>query len=157
MMQDIKNGVKAMLMDSYVQRDKVALLTFRTGEVRISVPFTRSAEGICDILENTATGDGTPLGPALMLIREYMMNYVRKNSEERCYVILITDGEATYPVQRGKDATIEIKKVAAVMKIPHTEWIVIDSSLIPGKINHALNLSKMLGGRYIRLDDLQYV
>ncbi|MCL2148614.1 MAG: VWA domain-containing protein [Methanomassiliicoccaceae archaeon] len=156
MMQDIKNGVKAMLMDGYVQRDKVALLTFRTGEVRISVPFTRSVEGICEILENTVTGDGTPLGPALMLIREYMTNYVRKNTEERCYVILITDGEATYPVQRGRDATIEIKKVAAVMRIPRTEWIVVDSSLIPGKINHALNLARMLGGRYIRLEDLQY-
>ncbi|MCL1811128.1 MAG: AAA family ATPase [Methanomassiliicoccaceae archaeon] len=157
MMLDIKNGVKAMLMDSYVQRDKVALLTFRTGEVRLSVPFTRSVEGICDILENTVTGDGTPLGPALMLIRGYMINYVRKNPEERCFVILITDGEATYPVMRGRDATMELKKVVAIMKVPNTEWIVVDSSLIPGKINHALNLSKMLGGRYIRLEDLQSV
>ncbi|MDR2698281.1 MAG: VWA domain-containing protein [Candidatus Methanoplasma sp.] len=157
MMQDIKNGVKAMLMDNYIQRDKVALLTFRTGEVRISVPFTRSIEGICDILENTMTGDGTPLGPALLLIRGYMINYVRKNPEERCCVILITDGEATYPVIRGKDATLELRKVTAVMKIPNTEWIVVDSSLVPGRVNHALNLSRMLGGRYIRLEDLQFV
>ncbi len=155
MMQDIKNGVKAMLMDSYVQRDKVALLTFRTGEVRLSVPFTRSVEGICDILENTVTGDGTPLGPALLLIREYMMNYVRKNPEERCYVILITDGEATYPAVRGRAAGIEIRSIAAKMTIPNTEWIVVDSSLVPGRINHALKLSKMLGGKYIRLEDLQ--
>ena len=157
MMKDIKNGVKAMLMDSYVQRDKVALLTFRTGDINISVPFTRSVEGICDILENTMTGDGTPLGPALIMIREYMLNYVRKNPEEKCYVILVTDGEATYPVVRGKDATIELKKVAAVMNIPHTEWIVVDSSLIPGRINYADNLAKMLNGRYIRLQDLQSV
>jgi magnesium chelatase subunit D len=157
MMKDIKNGVKAMLMDSYVQRDKVALLTFRTGEVRVSVPFTRSVEGICDILENTVTGDGTPLGPALMLTKDYMMNYVRKNPEERCFVILITDGEATYPIIRGRDAIMELKKVAPIMKIPNTEWIVIDSSLIPGRINYALNLSKMMGARYIRLEDLQRV
>ena len=155
MMNDIKNGVKAMLMDSYVQRDKVALLTFRTGEVRISVPFTRSVEGICDILENTMTGDGTPLGPALLMIREYMTNYVRKNPEERCYVILITDGEATYPVVRGKDAILELKKVTSVMKIPNTEWVVVDSSLVPGRINHAAQLARMLDARYIRLEDLQ--
>jgi magnesium chelatase subunit D len=157
MMQDIKNGVKAMLMDSYVQRDKVALLTFRTREVKISVPFTRSAEGICDVLENTMTGDGTPLGPALLLIREYMLNYVRKNKDERCFIILITDGEATFPVIKGRDAIMELKKVTAVMKIPNTEWIVVDSSLVPGRINHALDLSKMLGGRYIRLEDLQSI
>ena len=157
MMKDIKNGVKAMLMDSYVQRDKVALLTFRTGEVTVSVPFTRSVEGICDILENTMCGDGTPLGPALLLIREYMLNYVRKNPDERCYVILITDGEATYPVIRGKDAILELKKVTATMRIPNTEWVVVDSSLIPGRINYAANLANMLGGKYIRLEDLQFV
>ena len=157
MMKDIRNGVKAMLMDSYVQRDKVALLTFRTGEVRISVPFTRSVEGICDILENTQTGDGTPLGPALILIREYMLNYVRKNPEERCYVILVTDGEATLAIVRGKDAIMELKKVTPLMKIPNTEWLVVDSSLVPGRVNHAANLARMLGGRYIRLEDLQSV
>jgi magnesium chelatase subunit D len=155
MMKDIRNGVKAMLMDSYVQRDKVALMTFRTGEVRISVPFTRSAEGICDILENTMTGDGTPLGPALLMIREYMFNYVRKNPEERCYVILITDGEATYPVIRGRDADIELKKITPTMKIPRTEWVVVDSSLVPGVINYAANLARMMGAKYIRLQDLQ--
>ena len=155
MMKDIKNGVKAMLMDSYVNRDKVALLTFRTGEVVISVPFTRSANGIIDVLENTECGDGTPLGPALLMIREYMLNYTRKNPDERCYVILITDGEATYPVQRGRDAEMELKKVAAIMKIRNTEWIVVDSSLIPGKRNYALELATMLSGRYIRLEDLQ--
>ena len=157
MMQDIKNGVKAMLMDSYVNRDKVALLTFRTGEVVISVPFTKSASGIIDVLENTQCGDGTPLGPALLRIREYMLNYTRKNPDERCYVILITDGEATYPVQRGRDASIELKKVTAVMKIPNTEWIVVDSSLVPGKIDHAAELAMMLNGKCIRLEDLQSV
>jgi len=155
MMKDIKDGVKAMLMDSYVHRDKVALLTFRTGEVRISVPFTRSVEEICDILENTTTGDGTPLGPALIMIREYMLNYVRKNPEERCYVIMITDGEATYPVIRGKDAMMELKKVTPVMKIPNVEWIVVDSSLICTETGDAVNLARMLSGRYIKLEDMQ--
>jgi magnesium chelatase subunit D len=157
MMNDIKNGVKAMLMDGYVQRDKVALLTFRTGEVKMSVPFTRSVEGICETLDNTATGGGTPLGPALLMIRTYLLNYVRKNPEERCYVVLISDGEATNPVIRGKDAFIELKKITATMKIPNTEWIVVDSSLIPGKINHALKLAGMLGGRYLRLMDLKFM
>ncbi|MDR1404028.1 MAG: ATP-binding protein [Candidatus Methanoplasma sp.] len=154
MMNDIKNGVKAMLMDSYVQRDKVALMTFRSGEVKISVPFTRSMEGVFDTLDSTETGGGTPLGPALLMIREYLLNYIRKNPEERCYVILITDGEATNPVIRGKEASIELKKVAGTMNIRNTEWIVVDSSLIPGKINHALNLARMLGGKYLRLEDL---
>jgi len=157
MMQDIKDGVKAMLMEGYVQRDKVALLTFRFRSAQISVPFTRSLEGIYDVLDNTMTGGGTPLGTALLTIREYMLNYVRKNPEERCYIILITDGEATEPAVRGSIAPVELKKIAATMKIPNTEWTVVDSSLIPGKVNHALKLAKMLGGRYVRLEDLKSV
>lgn len=157
MMRDIKDGVKAMLMDSYVHRDKVALMTFRAREIKIPVPFTRSVEGMCDIIENTKTGDGTPLGSAMLTIREYMMNYVRKNPEERCYVILITDGEATHSVIRGKDAKMELRKVAATMNIPNTEWIVVDSSLVPGRINYALDLAKMLNAKYVRLEDLQLV
>jgi magnesium chelatase subunit D len=156
MMNDIKNGVKAMLMDSYVQRDKVALMTFRTGEVKISVPFTRSVEGICDVLENTIAGDGTPIGAALLLIRQYLLNYLRKNTDERCYVIMITDGDTTDPVIRG-DPTRELKKIATFMEIPNTEWVVVDSSLYIGRINHAQRLADLLGARYIRLEDMQRV
>jgi Mg-chelatase subunit ChlI len=157
MMQDIKDGVKAMLMEGYVQRDKVALLTFRFRTAQISVPFTRSLENIYEVLDNTTTGGGTPLGTALLLIREYMLNYVRKNPEERCYIILITDGEATEPAVRGSIAPVELKKITATMNIPNTEWTVVDSSLVPGKVNHALKLAEMLDGRYIRLEDLKSV
>ena len=154
MMNDIKNGVKAMLMESYVQRDKVALMTFRTGEIKVSVPFTRSVEGICDTLDDTTAGDGTPIGAALLLIRDYLTNYLRKNKEEKCYVIMMTDGETTDPVIRG-DPVRELKKITKVMKIPNTEWVIVDSSQSVGRINHAQDLADMLEARYIRLEDLR--
>jgi len=153
-MEDMKNGIKGMLMDSYVRRDKVALLTFRTGDVRISVPFTRSVESICDILENTEVGDGTPLGAALLLIREYLLNYLRKNKEERCCVVLLTDGDATDPVLEG-NASTELVKIAETMRIPNTEWVVIDPTSSIWRVNYASRLSEMLGARYIRLNDLR--
>jgi len=154
MMNDIKNGVKAMLMESYVQRDRVALMTFRTGEIKVSVPFTRSVEGICDTLDDTAAGDGTPIGAALLLIRDYLTNYLRKNKEEKCYVIMMTDGETTDPVIRG-DPVRELKKITKVMKIPNTEWVIVDSGRTVGRINHAHELAEMLEARYIRLEDLR--
>ncbi|MCL1905076.1 MAG: VWA domain-containing protein, partial [Methanomassiliicoccaceae archaeon] len=153
MMEDIKDGIKGMLMDNYVRRDKVALMTFRTYDVRISVPFTRSVEGICDTLENTETGGGTPLGAALLLIRKYLLGHLRKNRNERCFVVLMTDGETTDPVIDGEPWG-ELKKITATMNIPRTEWIVVDSGLFTGRINFALRLSKMLGAGYIKLGDL---
>jgi len=154
MLNDIKNGVRAMLAESYVQRDKVALLTFRTGEIKVSVPFTRSVEGICDILDDTTAGDGTPIGATLLLIKDYLTNYLRKNPRERCYVIMMTDGETTDPVIRG-DPVRELRKIANVMNIPNTEWVIVDSSREVGKIDHARDLAEMLNAKYIRLEDLR--
>jgi magnesium chelatase subunit D len=154
MMNDIKNGVKAMLMESYVQRDRVALMTFRTGDIKVSVPFTRSVEGICDTLDDTTAGDGTPIGAALLLIRDYLTNYLRKNPLEKCYVIMMTDGETTDPVIRG-DPVRELKKITKVMQIPNTEWVIVDSSQTVGRINYAQDLADMLEARYIRLEDLR--
>lgn len=154
MINDIKNGVKAMLKDGYAQRDKVALMTFRSGEIKIAVPFTRTLHGILDILDNTVTGGGTPIGPALLMIREYLMSYIRKNPVERCYVIMFTDGEATNPAVRGKNASVELEKIASIMKIPNTEWIIVDPESDRKGVNHALKLARMLDGNYIRLDDI---
>jgi len=155
MMRNIKNGVRAMLMDGYVHRDKVALLTFGSKSVVLSVPFTRSVESIYEMLDSTPAGGGTPLGTALLKIREYLMNHVRKNPDERCYVILITDGYATNPVVGGSTALIELKRIAAIMEIPNTEWAVVDSSMMQGKGIPALRLATMLGAKYIRLEDLE--
>ena len=153
-MQDIKDGVKAMLMEGYVHRDKIALMTFKYDDIHISVPFTRSLEHVYDVLDDTMTGGCTPLGEALLVIREYLLNYIRKNKEERCYVILITDGDANEPVIKGNIASVELKKIAATMNIPNTEWIVVDSGLFANGVSNALRLAHLLNGRYIRLEDL---
>ena len=156
-MDAIKNGVKAMLMEGYVQRDKIALMTFTYDGIAVSVPFTRSLENIYDVLDDTPTGGCTPLGAALLKIEEYLINYVRKNPEEQCYVILITDGEANEPVIKGNIPEIELKRITETMNVPNTEWIVVDSGLFANGANDASKLARMLGGRYIMLEDLRTV
>jgi len=156
-MKDIKDGVKAMLMEGYVHRDKVALMTFTYDGIVISVPFTRSLENIYDVLDDTPTGGCTPLGAALLKMQDYLMNYVRKNPEEHCYVILITDGEANEPVIKGNIPEIELKRITETMNIPNTEWVVVDSGLFANGANDAFKLAKLLNGRYVKLEDLRTV
>ena len=156
-MKDIKDGVKAMLMEGYVHRDKVALMTFTYDGIVISVPFTRSLENIYDVLDDTPTGGCTPLGAALLKMREYLLNYVRKNPEEHCYVILITDGEANEPVIKGNIPEVELKRITETMNIPNTEWIVVDSGLFANGANDAFKLAGLLNGRYVKLEDLKVV
>jgi len=156
-MKDIKDGVKAMLTEGYVHRDKIALMTFTYDGIVISVPFTRSFENIYDVLDDTPTGGCTPLGAALLKMREYLMNYVRKNPEEHCYVILITDGEANEPVIKGNIPEVELKRITETMNIPNTEWIVVDSGLFANGANDAFKLAGLLNGRYVKLEDLKTV
>ena len=147
-------GVRAMLEDGYVRRDRVALLTFGQNIINLAVPFTRNVENVFESLRRTVTGGSTPLGEALLTINKYMTNYVRKNPDEKCFIILITDAEADRPVVEGYEPWAELKRIAAIMKIPNTEWILIDNGKKYRRINYAKRLADILSARYLVLDDL---
>ncbi|UAL07460.1 MAG: VWA domain-containing protein [Candidatus Methanogranum gryphiswaldense] len=153
MMAVVQGAIRSMLTDSYVKRDKVALMTFRSDRADLIVPFTRSVETICETLANTPTGDSTPLNLALLTARDYLMNYLRKHPDERCYVIIITDGQGNVSAVPGMEPISELKKIAPIMNLPNTEWTVIDSSDGLWK-KDALKLAKWLNARYIKLGDL---
>ncbi len=147
-------GVRAMLEDGYVRRDRVALLTFGQNIVNLAVPFTRNVESVIESLRRTATGGSTPIGEAMLMIQKYLTNYTRKNPDEKCFVILITDAEADRAVVEGYEPWAELKRIAATMKIPNTEWTVIDNGKRYRRVNYAKKLSDILCARYLVLDDL---
>ncbi len=147
-------AVRAMLEDGYVRRDKVGLITFGQRLVNLAVPLTRNVEAVFDAIEKTETGGSTPLGRALLTLNKYMNNYVRKNPDEQCYIILITDGEADTAVTEGFDAIMELRRICATIKIPNTEWIIIDNGARTRRVNYALKLANYLGGRCIDIREL---
>lgn len=153
MMEVVQGAIRSMLKENYVKRDKVALMTFRADTVDIPVPFTRSVETVCETLVHTPTGDATPLNAALLRAREYLINYLRKHPDEKCYVILITDGQGNVPVEKGREPISELKKIASVMDLQNTDWTVVDSGDGLGK-KDAQRLAKWLSARYVRLSDL---
>lgn len=148
------NAIRAMLNDGYAKRDKVALMTFNKYDAHLLVPFTRSVEKVYKELENAPRGDNTPLGLALLEAKDYVTKYLRKNPDERCYIMIITDGETTKSVLKRNIATVELKEIALSMEIPRTEWIVIDSKLGSSKYNNAERLANLLGAKYLTLDEL---
>ncbi|MCQ2085707.1 MAG: VWA domain-containing protein [archaeon] len=147
-------AVRAMLEDGYVRRDRVGLLTFGQLKVNLAVPFTRNVEAVFDAIEKTETGGSTPLGRALLTLNKYMNNYVRKNPDEQCYIILVTDGEADTAVTKGYEPKMELRRICATIKIPNTEWIIIDNGSRSRRVNYALKLANYLGGRCIDIREL---
>lgn len=154
MLDEAIAAVRAMLEDGYVRRDHVGLLTFGQRNVNLAVPLTRNVEAVFDAIGKTETGGSTPLGRALLTLNKYMHNYVRKNPDEQCYIIMITDGEADTPVVPGFEPRAEIRRICATIKIPHTEWIIIDNGSLSRRTNYALKLANYLGGRYVDIKDL---
>lgn len=156
MMGIVQNAIRSMLMESYVKRDRVALVTFRERTAEVVVPFTRSVELICDTLAQAPVGGSTPLARALMVSKDYAVNYLRKHPGEKCYIILITDGCATLPAFPCADAEGELKRIAAVIKDPNIEWTVINSGKVYDvrRKDDARKLAGYLDARYIDIADL---
>ncbi len=156
MMGVVQNAIRSMLMEGYVNRDRVALITFREKDAEIAVPFTRSVELIADTLDQVPAGGSTPLAKAVMLSKDYATNYLRKHPGEKCYVIFITDGQATMPAYPCSYPMGELKRICETVMDPNIEWIVIDSSDIryDRKKSDAVKFSEYLGARYIDIHNL---
>lgn len=153
--ETVKSAIRAMLKESYAERDEVGLITFNDYSAYTMVPFTRSLEVISEELENAPRGWGTPLGPALLLARKEVLTHIRRNPEMKCYVVVISDGRATFPVIRFADPMKELKEMAGTLKIRNTKWVIIDSGF--GKVadDSAFRLAELLDGDYIQIDELK--
>lgn len=154
MLDEAIKAVRAMLEDGYVRRDRVGLLTFGQNVINLAVPFTRNVENVFDALGKTVTGGATPLGQAMLTINKYMMNYTRKNPDEKCYIIMVTDGQADTAVTKGSEPIGEVRRICATIKIPNTQWVIIDNGSISRRVNYALKMANYLGGRYIPIREL---
>ncbi len=156
MMGVVQNAIRSMLMEGYVNRDRVALITFREKDAEIAVPFTRSVELIADTLDQVPAGGSTPLAKAVMLSKDYATNYLRKHPGEKCYVIFITDGSATMPAYPCSYPMGELKRICETVMDPNIEWIVIDSSDIryDRKKGDAVKFAEYLNARYIDIHNL---
>ncbi len=151
----VKATILSMLKNNYVKRDRIGFMTFNEESINMLMPPTKSVDTIYKLLDNLPIGKRTPLSGAMLAVSNYMTTYVRKRPDEKCYVILITDGEANVSIDENADPIEESLRVAAKISIPNTEWVVIDSGKRFVESDDALNLAHALRARYYRLEDLK--
>ena len=66
-MRQAKGAVHSLLEQAYVNRDKVALLSFRAQSADLLLPPTSSVELLRRAVDQIPTGGGTPLAATLLL------------------------------------------------------------------------------------------
>ncbi len=154
-MSKVKASIISMLETHYVKRDRVGLMTFNEEQIELVLAPTRAIEQLEPIINNIAVGQGTPLSEALIRVYEYMMPYTLKHGDERCHIVLITDGKSTLALDSSKDPIKESIEIAEQVRIPNADWIVIDTGLGFTKNDAPKDLAKALRGRFFLLDDLE--
>ncbi|AGI48141.1 Mg-chelatase subunit ChlI [Thermoplasmatales archaeon BRNA1] len=154
-MAKVKAAIESMLQTHYVKRDRVGLMTFNEEAIDLIMQPSRATEQLEQIIDKIAVGTGTPLSAALMKVYDYMLPYSIKHPDERCHIVLLTDGKATKALDFRKTPIEEALEISEHIDIPNADWIVIDTGLGYTKNDIPKTLAKNLHAKFFLLDDLQ--
>lgn len=142
---EAKGAVELLLGESYVRRDKVALIAFRGTAADVVLPPTRSLARARRALAGLAGGGGTPLASAIDAAATLALRVRREGGHP--LVVLLTDGRAN--VRRdgsGGRGGAEDDARAAARQLPllALPGLVIDTSPRPNPFLR--DLAERLGG-----------
>jgi magnesium chelatase subunit D len=148
-------GVAAALARrAYLNRDQVALVAFRNRAATLHVPPTGSVQRVRDRLRQLAVGGATPLADGLRLARETLRQARRKDPALEAVLVLISDGEATVPLQRGGDPLADAVEIARDLRQDGVASILLDTASAAAPLRRLPGLAAALGGTCRRLQDL---
>jgi magnesium chelatase subunit D len=141
-MRLVKGAISSLLTRSFKREDEVAMIVFRGTSAQVVLEPTQVLPDALAALEYLPTGGRTPLAAAL--------------DQARCYLtpatllILLTDGRANIPLHGG-DPWQETLDAAQLMSC---NAIVVDTETAPQRLGQCEELAKMLGARYLSLEEL---
>lgn len=147
---EAKGAVEQLLAESYVRRDKVALIAFKARGAELILPPTRSLARARKALAELPGGGATPLACGIREAHEVARSVRR--SGQRSVVVLLTDGRANVDADgRGgrKGATEHSLDAARRLRADGIASIVIDISPNPGQ--ESRTLADTLGALYVPL------
>ena len=151
----VKGAVFSLLQESYKNRDRVGLISFRADKAEILLPFTKSVDFAYKKLKEMPTGGTTPLAAAMLKAHLEIKKEKRANPGEKCYVILATDGRANASISDGDPLSDAMNMGSTIGKDSSAIWIVVDTGIGFPHLDNALHLSERLNGVYLRLEDLK--
>jgi len=147
-----KGAAIRLLREAYLNRDEVAIVSFRGSRAEVVLPPSRSVELARRALDALAVGGGTPLAAGLLEALEVARR--RKRTEKReSLLVLLTDGSPNVAVGDGGRAGIwrEIETACAALRDERVGALVLDTQQHAAKRDGAQRVAGLLGGRYIYL------
>jgi magnesium chelatase subunit D len=154
-----KGALSHLLRQSYVRRDRVALVSFREGAAEILLPQSGAPSRARRILETLPCGGATPLAAGLLRALEVAR---RAGGIEATRVVLVifTDGRANQTLAPSHTATRaefrrlirqEIEELGGALRGAGVASVVVDTRNRFTSSGEGQSLAAALGGRYVQL------
>ncbi len=147
---EAKGAVELLLAESYVRRDRVAVIAFRGRGTELLLPPTRSLVRAKRGLAGLPGGGGTPLAQGIDAGAELALLVRRRGGTPT--LVLLTDGRANVGRDgRGGRARAEQEALAAarVVRMAGLRAVLIDTSTRPDPASR--RLAEAMAARYVPL------
>ncbi len=144
-MRAAKGAVCALLEEAYQKRDYVTLIAFRGEGAERLLPPTRGAVFAYRRLGELPAGGRTPLAAGLRTARLEVERQRRKQASLRPFLVLVTDGRATFPEPGALDAAcaesdrLRAQRIESLVVDTETDWL---------RLGQTRLLAKRLGASY---------
>jgi magnesium chelatase subunit D len=145
----------ALAARAYLNRDRVCLVTFRDHEARLAVPPTASVTLLRQAMHRLPVGGATPLAAGLQKALEVIRQARIKNPGVTPLMVLVSDGEATVPLEPGADPIEEALQLATRMRREEIPALVIDTLEQHKRQNLMPRLARALGAECRHIHDLR--
>lgn len=149
-MAEAKGAVELLLADSYVRRDRVALIAFRGSSAELLLPPTRSLVRAKRSLSSLPGGGGTPLAAGIDAAATLADSLQRGG--DTAIVVVLTDGRGNVARDGSSDrARASDDSTSAARRIRSSGFatLLIDTSSRPQSL--AEKLATDMGARYLPL------
>jgi Mg-chelatase subunit ChlD len=161
-----KGALAQLLRRSYVNRDRVSLVSFRGRGAELVLAPSTSASRARRLLEELAVGGSTPLAAGLLRALDVTRRAASEGTR-RVRLIVFTDGRAnvalaeSFTADGTKDGAAlkeqmrdEIRRLGASLQGAGVSSLVVDTRGRFTSNGEGRFLSEALGGRYVRLPQL---
>jgi magnesium chelatase subunit D len=154
-----KGALARLLRQSYLNRDRVSLITFRDREGRVLLSPSQSSALAKRLLDALPVGGATPLTSGLLRALEVSERAARQGTG-RIVLLVFTDGRANVPrdARTGGDLRdvrrqikSEVEKIGVALKRLGVAPLVVDTQNRFTSGGEGQTLAHALGGQYVHL------
>jgi magnesium chelatase subunit D len=154
-----KGALVRLLQQSYVRRDRVALVSFRGQNAEVLLPPSASVTRARRLLNELSVGGATPLAAGLTRALEIAARAARHGTE-RIVLLLFTDGRANVSLQtneaqnrsvRRRLIQEELERLGLLAEQSGVTTIVIDTRNRFTSSGEGQKLADVIGARYVQV------